>query len=191
MTNFRQIWERTEQENLTRDRNRKIKIMEIDRRFVEGEEAHKLVEEEEKHLEEHLQAYVSQHMSADGVPLPIDEEVKDLVMKQARLTFIGKLLRDREEWQKSIKRLTKYKVLKMPRVMQSIFYFLGYEREKVCEKGTNKFFWKSAKLHLNADFFKRLAEHSVLGQREGHYPRYSTLNFLERNLEGVSAEEVD
>lgn len=45
------------------------------------------------------------------------------------MTFIGKLLRERVEWQKSIKRLTKYKVLKMPRVMQSLFYFLGYKRE--------------------------------------------------------------
>lgn len=129
MTNFREIWERTEQENLTRDRNRKIKIMEIDKEFVDGGEAHKLVEEEEKNLEEQLQAYVGQHVGPDGVQLPIDEEVKDLFMKQARLTFIGKLLRERVEWQKSIKRLTKYKVLKMPRVMQSLFYFLGYKRE--------------------------------------------------------------
>lgn len=81
MLNFKEIWERTEQENLTRDRNRKIKIMEIDKEFVEGGEAHKLVEEEEKSLEEQLQAYMGQHVGPDGAQLPIDEEVKDLFMK--------------------------------------------------------------------------------------------------------------
>jgi len=57
--NFREIWERTEQENLIRDRNRKIKIMEIDKEFVDSESM-KLIEEEDKHIEEHLQAAMSQ-----------------------------------------------------------------------------------------------------------------------------------
>ena len=51
--NFKEIWERTEFENLTRDRNRKIKIMEIDREFMDVE-SHKLMEEEDKHVEEYL-----------------------------------------------------------------------------------------------------------------------------------------
>lgn len=54
MQNFKQIWESTEFENLTRDRNRKIKIMEIDREFIDTE-SHKLLEEEERHVEEQLQ----------------------------------------------------------------------------------------------------------------------------------------
>jgi hypothetical protein len=36
---------------LTRDRNRKIEIMEIDKEFIDNESA-KVIEEEEKHLEE-------------------------------------------------------------------------------------------------------------------------------------------
>lgn len=35
--NFREIWERTENENLTRDRNRKLEIMEIDKEFLDNE----------------------------------------------------------------------------------------------------------------------------------------------------------
>lgn len=50
---FKEIWERTEVENLTRDRNRKIEIMEIDKEFMDNE-ASKLMEEEDKNIEEAL-----------------------------------------------------------------------------------------------------------------------------------------
>jgi len=53
--------------------------------------------------------------------------------------------------------LKSFVVLKMPRVMQSIMYFLQFKREKVCEKGTNKFFWKLAKNELDVTFLKKLA----------------------------------
>ena len=147
--NFKEIWERTEFENLTRDRNRKIKIMEIDKEFMDNE-SHKLLEEEDKAVEEFLHAYAASQQ-VEGQPLvQIDEEMRDLLMKQTRLNLIAKQFREKDEWQKSFKRMAKYKVLKMPRVMQSIFYFLQYKREEICEKGTNKFFWKIAKNHLNA-----------------------------------------
>ena len=47
----------------------------------------------------------------------------------------------------------------MPRVFQTIFYLLKYEREDICERDTNKLEWKKAKLILNDDFFKRLGEY--------------------------------
>ena len=56
--------------------------------------------------------------------------------------------------------------------MQSIFYFLQYEREQVCEKGTNKFFWKKAKNYINEDFLIQLMNFVCLGPKEGHFMRY-------------------
>jgi hypothetical protein len=38
-------------------------------------------------------------------------------------------------------------------------YFLKFEREELCEKRTNKFFWKIAKSHVNDEFIKRLGEY--------------------------------
>ena len=35
--NFKEIWERTEQENLRRDRDRKLEIMSIDKEFLDNE----------------------------------------------------------------------------------------------------------------------------------------------------------
>lgn len=87
--------------------------------------------------------------------------------------------------------LKSFKVLKMPRVLQSIMYFLRYKREDICEKGTNKFFWKKAKNFLNNEFLQRLMSYQVLGAKEDYHERYATLNFIERNLEGISPEDVD
>jgi len=61
----------------------------------------------------------------------------------------------------------------------------------VCEKGTNKFFWKKAKLLLNESFLDRLVNYRVLGPQENHQQRYTTLNFIEKNIEGINPDDVD
>lgn len=75
--------------------------------------------------------------------------------------------------------------------MQSLFYFLLYTREDICEKNTNKFFWKRAKMLLNDDFLDRLVDYTALGPKEDYRPRYTTLNFIERNLDNISPDDVD
>lgn len=62
--------------------------------------------------------------------------------------------------------LANFKVIKMPRVLQSVFYLLGYRREEICERGTNKFFWKKAKNLLDDEFLNRLAFYNSLGPKE-------------------------
>eukprot|EP00347_Sterkiella_histriomuscorum_P009020 403342835 len=178
--NFKNIWERTEVENLTRDRNRKLEIMELDKEFLDNE-AQKLMDEEEKHIDEIINAREEQ----------MDDELRDLYMRQARLTFIGRLYKDRDDWRNNLMTLKEFKVLKMPRVMQSIFYLLQYRREDICERGTNKFFWKKAKNLIDEDFIDRLIYFNALGPKEENYERYQTLNFIERNLTDFNPEDVD
>jgi hypothetical protein len=36
--------------------------------------------------------------------------------------------------------------------MQGLLYFLGYDKEKVVEPGTQKFFWKFAQTLINESF---------------------------------------
>jgi len=115
---------------------------------------------------------VSENPTDKAFILHADEELKDLHVKQGKIHFIAKLFKEREEWKKNLFTLKEFKVLKMPRVMQSIFYFLGYEREAVCEKNTNKFFWKKAKLLLDDEFLNRLANYNSLGPKDKHLFRY-------------------
>ena len=55
----------------------------------------------------------------------------------------------------------------MSRVFQTVFYLLGYKREEICEKDTNKLEWKKAKNLINEDFFKKIGEYNAYGPKEG------------------------
>ena len=178
--NYKRIWEETEFENLSRDRNRKLEIMELDKEFLDTE-AQKILDEEERNVEEIIS-------SRDD---PMDDEQRDLVMRQIRLSFIGRLFKEREDWNHNLMVLRDFNVIKMGRVVQTIFYLLKYKREDICEKGTNKFFWKKAKHLINDEFINRLVFFNALGPKQDQFERYQTLNFLERNVEGIQIEDVD
>ena len=51
--NFKEIWESTEKENLLRDRNRKLELIDLDKEFFDNELA-KFIEEEDKYVEENV-----------------------------------------------------------------------------------------------------------------------------------------
>lgn len=74
----------------------------------------------------------------------------------------------------------------MPRVFQAVFYLLGYNREDICERDTNKLEWKKARLvllgqaHDGAEFFKRLADFHPFGAKDGQFKLYQKLRFLKK-----------
>jgi hypothetical protein len=90
------------------------------------------------------------------------------------------------QWKEAILNFTKYTVVKMPRVFQAIFYLLGYTREEICERDTNKLEWKKARLvmlgasHDGAEFFQRLAEYNPFGAKDGQFKAYQKLRFLKK-----------
>jgi hypothetical protein len=94
-----------------------------------------LLEEEEKHVDEIINA-------RDDI---FDDEIKDIIMREVRLVFIARLYKDREDWKRNLMELKDYNVIKMGRVLQSLFYLLEIQRNEICEKNTNRFFWKKAK----------------------------------------------
>jgi len=120
-----------------------------------------------------------------------DDEIRDIIARQIRLTFIAKLFRDKEEWKRNLLELKDFNVIKMPRVLQSLFYLLEYDRDDICEKGTNKFFWKKAKTLINDDFINRLINYSALGAKDKIYYGYKTINFIEKNIGEIQPEDVD
>ena len=146
VTTFKNQWELNETEMLTRDRNRKLELIELDKEFLDNESA-KLLEEEDKHVEELI----------GGMRDDIEsDELKELYSKEMRVRFIARLYSEREEWKLNLFKLKEFKVLNIPRVMQSLFYFLKFERESICEPRSNKFFWKKAKGHIDEEFLIRL-----------------------------------
>jgi hypothetical protein len=89
------------------------------------------------------------------------------------------------QWRESILAFTKYHVIKMSRVFQSVFYLLGYSREEICERETNKLEWKKAKQLIaaneGADFFKRLGEFNPFGPKDAQFKAYQKLKFIKQN----------
>ena len=51
----------------------------------------------------------------------------------------------------------------MPRVLQSLFYLLKYDREEVCERDTNKLDFKKVKTLMTDELFKRMSEYEPFG----------------------------
>lgn len=82
------------------------------------------------------------------------------------------------QWKEAILTFAKFTVVKMPRIFQAVFYLLGYTREEICERDTNKLEWKKARHVLlgaagdGAEFFKRLAELHPFGSKDGEYKLY-------------------
>jgi len=78
-----------------------------------------------------------------------------------------------------------FTVIKYPRVLQSLFYFLSIERESICEPRTNKLKWKLAKSQIDPEstLIEKLAAYEPLGPKEDDYRFYTTLNFIEKNIE--------
>lgn len=72
---FREIWERTENENLTKDRDLQLKIHEEDKDFIENEAA-KLQDEEDRWVDEALRIEIEKE--EENQP---DEEMKDLIQR--------------------------------------------------------------------------------------------------------------
>jgi hypothetical protein len=89
-----------------------------------------------------------------------------------RITFTAKMFAERNEWRNGLLSLAHTTVLKSPRMMQSVFYLLGYTREQVCQEGSNKFFWKYAKQLLNEEFLEKLVAFNVYGLKTNPIKAY-------------------
>lgn len=81
--------------------------------------------------------------------------------------------------------------MKHPRILQTLFYLLGYEREQICERDTNSLDFKKAKEFINDELFQKMASYNPCGQREGPFKAYQRLSFLKNNLAEIQEELVE
>ena len=96
-----------------------------------------------------------------------------------------------EKWKKDIFELKNYRVIKMPRIFQAMFYLLKYSREEIWEENTNMLEWKKAKNLINDELFKKINEYNPIGPKTEEYKKYQKMSFISKLVEEVSQEEVD
>ena len=96
-----------------------------------------------------------------------------------------------EYWKQPFLDIKELNVMKMPRILQTLFYLLQYQREDVCERDTNKLDFKKAKVLIGEDLFEKMSKYNPLGQREEEFKEYQKLSFLKKTIESIEEEKVD
>jgi len=46
---------------------------------------------------------------------------------------MGELFIGNEDWKNELKKVNEMRVLKMPKILQSLMYLLGFTREEICQ----------------------------------------------------------
>jgi len=77
-----------------------------------------------------------------------------------------------EQFKNDVIKLPEFNVIKYPRVFQTLFYVLGYDREQICERDTNALNFKLAKKLINEELFTKIGNYEPLGPRVGEFKLY-------------------
>lgn len=96
-----------------------------------------------------------------------------------------------EQWKKPFLDLRQLSLIKNSRVLQTLFYLLGYARDQICDRGTNALDFKCAKELINEQMFQKMATYNPLGARDGDYKEYQKMAFLKKNMDGCTDEAVE
>ncbi len=203
---FSKAWENIEHKNLEQDVYLRMASIEHDAEYKKAKEPLDNTE-----LEKKVEESIQQKEGED----PLEDELKAITQKKTRFRLMTKgffhdekaskpKFRDHSssveggsgytplppnQWREAILTFAKYHVVKMPRIFQAIFYLLGYNREDICERDTNKIEWKKARLVLQggpsgdgSEFFKRIGDYNPFGAKEDQYTLYQKLRFLKKIL---------
>lgn len=184
ITRFGWIWEQQEARSLTSDRDAKIASMQLETKQAEQENTVIAMEEIEKVIETHFN-----EMAAVNPDQNLDDELREIMSREIRLNQIGKCFMENEEWRAQLDAISKMRVLKMPRIIQSLFYLLRFERDALCYKNTNQLDWKIASKKM-ALLPKAMFEFKVVTECKNEYKAFQTLNFCERVLQAHTEEDV-
>lgn len=177
---YSDTWTQTEIKNLIHDIEKRHDSQKEVRDYLEGDLGQNLLADEEKFLDDYF----------DSLEEPADEATRNEKLPVLKHQFIqSKLCSD--PWKTELVKMKEYKVIKFPRFWQSFFYFLGYSREEICEEGTNKLFWKSAKNKINDGLFERMKNYTHIGPKDKEYKRYQLINFIEKNIDGIGMEDIE
>ncbi|CAI2360915.1 unnamed protein product [Moneuplotes crassus] len=173
-------WTKIENSGLKKDIEERYKTFQKDKDYIEGENANNLAAEEEKFIEDYF----------DGLDEQLEGDARAEKTPEVRQKFLLEKLCS-EEWKKELLKFREYQVIRFPRFMQSLLYFLGHTREEICEEGTNKLFWKIAKNKLNDGIFENMKKYTHVGPKDAEFKRYQLINFIEKNIDGITIEDIE
>lgn len=171
-------WEEKEKSQLTEDKDLKVKFDLLTKEYVE-KEIEPLKEAMEKAVEDKVNEFEGE----------MNEEEKNLFISNQNFIELTKVVTSApisDHFFMSVK----FRVIKYAKLYQSLFYFLGFDRESICQSVTNKLCWKVAKLFINEELLNKIKNYTPRGPKPGKLPKYKMLNFIERILDEYNEEDL-
>lgn len=162
---YSENWTALEKKNLKKDILQREQMHNEEKILIDPEDA------PSNRFEDEENQFINDFFAEQDPEEPMDEETKQSHIPKLRWKWITKKVTS-DEFKKAFMNLKKFKVIKFSRFFQSLFYFLGYDREEICEEDTNKLWWKKAKNLVNDDLFEKIANYTPIGPKDGSYKRY-------------------
>lgn len=77
-----------------------------------------------------------------------------------------------QQWRSEFLSLRDLHVIKNPRILQTLFFLLRYNREEVCERDTAKLDCKKARMLINDKLFQAIGTYNPYGPSNAEYKKY-------------------
>ena len=135
-------------------------------------------------------------LSMQSVPTePVDEALelqkKNNAIAKIKFDFMLDCLQKDEDYKKRFDVLPSRKVVKFHSLFRAIFYFLEVDKDLICIEGTQKFYWKKARHHWNADLIAKMRNYQILNAKANPIKSYHTINFVENLIKDDTEEELN
>ena len=169
-------WERAENQSLNHDINAHLARLSKDQQYLHEKQVE--WQEEEKNL-------VEEHLKTLDPAIP--EEIKAIEGQLALFELLkARLLQEFTD----LYEFGHYKIVKYVKVFQIAFYLHKIDRDEIVEPKTNLINWKKSKKFLDSNFKELVHSLHPRGPKPYKPPVYSKTLKLEKDLLGISFEDV-
>jgi len=120
-----------------------------------------------------------------------DPFLRQTEVAKIKLQYLLDQLKD-DAYKVRFENLVGRKVVKLQPLFKAIFYFLEYDKEKICVEQSQLLFWKKAKDYWNEDLLKKMHDYVFQGPKEKSIKSYQKINFVETQcLRAVDLETIN
>jgi len=95
------------------------------------------------------------------------------------------------DWEDELKKVSQMRVIKLPKILQALFYLLRLEREEICLPNSQNFDWKRARDLVCERLPKGMAEYKVLGEKNTPHKQYQRLNYIDKLVVGLDEDQIE
>lgn len=120
-----------------------------------------------------------------------NHEQQQALIAQMKLKFQLDLLKQDPDYKIRFDVLPQRKIVKYQSLLKCIFYLLEHDKEDICIPGTQRLYWKKARFLWNDTLIAKMEKYQVMGPKEREHKSYQTINYIEKNLDGLTQEELN